>query len=272
MTMTRFEPTTDPKGVSVEDLKKYPSLFATTPSPKMSKKYTFLSTADIVMPLLKEGYAITHVTQRATRLGHRDPRFTRHLVRMRRLKDKPIVGDVFPEVHISNSHDGQSRYIMHGGLLRLACLNGMAISTIEFKGLSLIHRGDLEGMLAQIREAMTQAASAGQTVEKMAKKVLTPAQQKKFAHEGAKLVFDYKYNKLDFNTDVLLVPRRPEDNQNDLWTIYNRVQENLIRGGVRIAHQTSGAERVSTTRGVSHIRREVDVNIGLWQLASRMAA
>jgi Domain of unknown function (DUF932) len=271
-TMSRFAPTTDPHGLTMEQLRAYPALFATAPHPKMSKKYTFLSTADVIEPLLKRGYAVTHVAQRATRFGHRDPRFTRHLVRLRRLKDKPIVGDVFPEVHISNSHDGQSRWILHGGLLRLACLNGMAISTIEFKGVSLIHRGELETLLKQIGEGVTQAAKAGEAVEKMSKIVLTEKKQLSFAHEAAKLVFDYKYGKLDFDTRVLLTPRREEDNKNDLWTVYNRVQENLIRGKVEIDRQTSSGTRHATTRGITHIRREVDVNIGLWQLASRVAA
>ena len=270
-TMLRFAPKTDPHGLTLEQLRAFPSLFAQQAAPKMSDRYTFLSTADIIAPLLKEGYAVTHVTQRATRWGHRDPRYTRHLVRMRRLKDKPIVGDVFPEVHISNSHDGQSRYQMWGGLLRLACLNGMAVSTLEFKGLSLIHRGELEPMLAQIREGITQAAGAGKLVEKMAAKILQPSAQKKFAREAAGLVFNYKGGQVDFDTSVLLTPRREEDNKNDLWTVYNRVQENLIRGGVEIVHLT-GQEKKATTRGVTHIRREVDVNLGLWQLATRMAA
>lgn len=274
MSITRFAPVTDPKGLTEEQLRAYPSLCATAASPKMSTKYTFLSTMDIVSPLLKSGYAVTHVTQRATREGHRDPKFTRHLIRLRRLKDKPIVGDVFPEVHITNSHDGQSRYRMHGGLLRLACLNEMAISTIEFKGLALIHRGALAELHKQIAEGIDQASSAGKIVEKMSKKILTEKSQLSFAREAAGLpsAFGYKSSKLDFDTRVLLTPRREEDNQNDLWTVYNRVQENLIRGKVEIERQTGSGSRHATTRGITHIRREVDLNIELWQLASRIAA
>ena len=108
-TMSRFPSVTNPNGITLEEMRNYPSVFATTAHPKMSDRYTFLSTADIIEPLLGEGYVCTHVVQRSTRQGHRDPRFTRHLVRLRRLKDKPIVGDVFPEFQLENSHDGQSR-------------------------------------------------------------------------------------------------------------------------------------------------------------------
>jgi hypothetical protein len=265
--MTRFPSVTDPQGLSAEQLKKFPAIFATAPHPKMSERYTFLSTADVIEPLLKEGYVVTHANQRATRFGHRDPRFTRHLVRLRRLKDKPIVGDVFPEVHIANSHDGQSRWLMFGGLLRLACLNGMAFTTLQFKGVSLFHKGELEPMLKQIREGVKQAASAATIVERMVKKKLSEASQKAFAKKAAELVFE----NTDFDSSVLLLPRRDEDKKDDLWTVFNIIQENLVRGGIKIQH-TTGQQRSATTRGITHIRRELDTNLGLWQLASRMAA
>jgi hypothetical protein len=265
--MTRFPSVTNPDGLTREELRKFPALFAKGAHPKMSDRYTFLSTAYVIEPLIKDGYAVTHVTQRATRFGHRDPNFTRHLVRLRRLKDKPIVGDVFPEVHLENSHDGQSRHRLFGGLLRLACLNGMAFSTVAFKGIALIHRGNLEEMLKQIREAVTQAGSASQFVEKMAAKKLAPAAQLRFAQKAAEVVFD----NVDFDTKTLLVPRREQDKGADLWTIYNVVQENLVRGGIQIQH-TTGQGRSATTRGITHIRRELDTNLALWQLAMKMAA
>jgi Domain of unknown function (DUF932) len=270
--MIRFASITNSDGIVASELAKYPSLNATTASPKMSEKYTFLSTMDIISPLLKSGYSVTHVNQRATRPGHRDPRFTRHVVRLRRMKDKPIVGDVFPEVQIVNSHDGQSRYQMFAGLLRLACLNGMAISTVEFKGLRLIHRGELDILHKQIADGITQAADAGKIVEKMAKKVMTEKAQLSFAREACEVVFNYKASKVDFDTRVMLAPRREDDTKNDLWTVYNRVQENLIRGKVEIDRQTSSGAHRRVTRGITHISREIDVNIGLWQLASRKVA
>jgi hypothetical protein len=143
----------------------------------------------------------------------------------------------------------------------------MAFSTLEFKGISLFHRGDLEAMLKQIREGVTHAASAAQFVEKMSAKKLTPAAQKLFAARAAKVVFET----VDFDTATLLTPRREQDNGNDLWTTYNVVQENLIRGGLKIEH-TTGQQRKATTRGITHIRRELDTNLALWQLATKMAA
>lgn len=271
--MSRFPSVINPEGLTAQQLKQFPSIFATAPSPKMSERYTFLSTADIIEPLLKEGYICTRASQRATRYGHRDPKFTGHSVTLRRAKDKPVVGDVYPTVQILNSHDGQCRYKMFGGLERLLCLNGMAVTTLDFKGVLLFHRGELDPMLKQIREGVTQAASALAIVEKMAKKILSPQAQRAFAQKAALLMWDTGRHRaaVDFDTSLLLRTRREGDQGNDLWRIYNVVQENLIRGGIEIQH-TTGQQRSARTRGITHIRRELDVNLGLWQLANRLAA
>lgn len=264
-TMNRYPAVVNSKGLSVDQLKQFPALFATTPHPKMSERYTFLSTADVIEPLLQEGYICTRVAQRATRHGHRDPRFTRHVVTLRRVKDKPVVGDVYPTVQMCNSHDGQCRYQLFGGIERLVCLNGMTVSTLEFKGLSLFHRGDLKAMLDQIKDGVFKAASALKIVEKLAALKLTAARQKTFAQKAAELVWDT----VDFDTGILLGSRREGDNGDDAWRVYNRIQENLIRGGVEIQH-TTGQARGATTRGITNIRRDLDVNLGLWQLASKL--
>jgi len=230
----------------------------------MSERYTFLSTADIIEPLLKEGYVVTNVSQRATRHGHRDPRFTRHCVRLRDTSRKPVVGGVYPEVVISNSHDGQSRYTMHGGILRLDCLNGLTTSLLNFKGVSLFHRGELEPMLMAIREGISKASEAIDVVQKMTAKKLSTQSQRNFAKKAAELVWDT----VDFDTNVLLNSRRSADEGDSLWLVLNRVQENLIRGGVEIQH-TVGQGRPATTRGITNLRRSLDLNLDLWQLAAK---
>lgn len=264
--ITRFPSITQADGLTKEQLKSFPSIFATDAHPKMSDRYTFLSTAEIIEPLLKEGYVCTHVSQRATHAGHRDPRFTRHLVRLRRKSEKPAVGDVYPEVVLGNSHDGQSRLHLHGGLLRLACLNGMTVSVVGFKGISVFHRGALEPILEQIRAAVDSASSVISIVEKMAAKKLSATTQKTLARKAAELVYDT----VDFDTSPLLASRRADDEGDSLWLVFNRIQENLMRGGVSIQHET-GQHRSAITRGITHIRRSIDINLDLWQLATKLA-
>lgn len=239
-----------------------PSVFAKTASPKMSDRYLFVSTADVVTPLLSQGYSITHAVQRSTRRDGRDPNFTRHMLRLRRNDEKPVLGEVFPEVVISNSHDGQARIVIHGGLFRLVCSNGAVVGHGQTFKAGFRHLGDAEKVRDGIREAVEGSRAALALVQKMAKTKLTEKQQLKFAAEAALLAWEEE----KMEPSLILEARRTEDQGSDVWKVFNRIQENLIRGGVRFPSGSSN--RTFMTRGITHIGRSIDLNRGLWDLAT----
>ncbi len=63
--------------------------------------------------------------------------------------------------------------------------------------------------------------------------------------------------------------RRSADLSNDLWTVYNRVQESLIRGGLRYVDKDGDFK---TLRKISSIDSVSKVNKELWNLAKGFAA
>ncbi|MFP3531730.1 DUF932 domain-containing protein, partial [Burkholderia sp. SIMBA_013] len=65
----------------------------------------------------------------------------------------------------------------------------------------------------------------------------------------------------------LLAPRRFEDRRDDLWTVFNRVQENLTKGGL---HGRSRTGRAMSTRPITGIDQDVKLNRALWMLADAM--
>jgi hypothetical protein len=64
-----------------------------------------------------------------------------------------------------------------------------------------------------------------------------------------------------------LAPRRFEDRRDDLWTVFNRVQENLTKGGL---HGRSRTGRSMSTRPITGIDQNVKLNRALWMLADAM--
>ncbi len=62
----------------------------------------------------------------------------------------------------------------------------------------------------------------------------------------------------------LLEARRELDQGNDLWRVYNVVQENMMRGGLTYLNQRG---RLSSTRGICAIREDVRINTALWGAA-----
>ena len=65
----------------------------------------------------------------------------------------------------------------------------------------------------------------------------------------------------------ILRPLRPDDDRPDLWSVFNRVQEHLTKGGV-VARNANGQRQ--TTRAVRGIDQNVKLNRALWLLADRM--
>lgn len=252
----------NPSVLTLEAVRKIaPSVFAKSASPKMSERYLFLSTADVIAPLLSQGYSITQAVQRSTRRNGRDPNFTRHMLRLRPDGAKPVVGNTVPEVVVSNAHDGQARFVIHGGLFRLVCSNGMVVSMGQSYGAGFRHLGDAEKVRDGIREAVEGSKAILGTVQKMTKKNLTAKQQTRLASSAAELVWDEQ----KFTPDLLLEARRDEDKGDDLWRVFNRIQENIVRGGVRFV--SAASNRSFMTRGITHIGRSIDLNKGLWDLA-----
>ena len=65
--------------------------------------------------------------------------------------------------------------------------------------------------------------------------------------------------------------RRIDDRAPDLWTTFNRVQENVIRGGMRgQSVDANGRRQVRAVRAVTGIDQDVKLNRALWTLAEEM--
>lgn len=73
--------------------------------------------------------------------------------------------------------------------------------------------------------------------------------------------------------EQLLIPRRHDDRADDLWTVWNVVQENAIKGGLRgVGRDDLGRPRRVTSRAVNGIDQDIKLNKALWLLGERMAA
>jgi hypothetical protein len=109
--------------------------------------------------------------------------------------------------------------------------------------------------------------------------ILNDNAQQEFAMKAFAIRFpeyvDVKTNQVDYskvqknlNVDEILKAVRPEDNGTDLWRVYNRVQEHIIKGGFQHIGQTNKAK---ATRPLTNIRMNMIVNKGIWQLAEEFA-
>jgi hypothetical protein len=244
-----------------------PSIFAPAAHDSRSARYTYIPTIDVVEALRAEGFEPFYAAQSRTRdLERRD--YTRHMLRLRHVDQVArAVGDEIPEIALINSHDGTSSYQMYAGLFRLVCTNGLLVGSSTLNEIRVPHSGDvvgrvIEGAFSVVKEfdRIQDNAASMKAIE------LSDGEARAFGN--AALVAKYgERPAYPVSADQVLGQRRWDDRRTDLWSTFNRVQENLIRGGLRGRTATGRRQR---TRAIQGITENVQLNRALWTLADQM--
>lgn len=264
--------------LTLDQIARYaPSALATRPHESRSARYTYIPTVDVIQGMMRAGFQPFSASQSRSRIEGKSE-FTKHMIRFRHpdLKMVQAVGDIVPEVILVNSHDGTSAYKLIAGLFRLVCTNGLMVADSTMGSISVQHKGDI---IAEVVSASNQIIEGSQkslgAVDQWSRLQLTDGEQKAFAEAAHTVRFADSDGKVTtpITAEQLLRPRRSEDNAGDLWRTFNRVQENVIRGGIHAVQRDANGRRLRlvTTRQVKGIDQDVKLNRALWQLAERMA-
>jgi hypothetical protein len=265
------------RALTEDELRKLaPSIFATEAHSSRSDRFAAIPTIEVLRGLAKEGFHPVGAKQSVARLDDRRD-FTKHLIRLRRLDnvEKYRVGDTVCEMLLKNANDGTSAYDLLAGLFRICCLNSMVAQTGTIDSLKVRHSGDvthkvIEGTYRVLGEA--QKALAAPTEWSTMR--LARDEQQVFAEAAHVLRFGDADGEVTtpIQPEQLLRPRRTEDRSNDLWSTFNVVQENVIKGGLHgVGRDANNRRRRVTTRAVNGIDQDVKLNKALWVLAERMA-
>lgn len=253
--------------IDTESLKEIvPSVFASRRNIKMSEKYVHVRSADILETLAERGFVVTSAAQDTAR--ERDPNYVRHELRLThesRIGEPAKVGGTVPQIVIENSGNGRTKFRSRAGLYRYWCANGCTMGT-SFETIELIHMHDAAAQVADMLERITgQFERIEAAVEAWHKIKLSRYKQTNFAKKALELRFGEKSAKA-YDPKVLLTVNREMDEGDDLWHVFNRVQENVLRGGFS---DKDGGRKIRQLNGITSQR---DLNVGVWDLAEKMAA
>jgi hypothetical protein len=257
-TSTAFE-----SALSLDELhRRVPAVFAQSASDRTSPRYTFIPTREVLNGLMSAGFL--PVEARQARVRKTNPVHARHLVRLRRRYEVVELRDAVPEIVFLNSHDGSSNYQLRMGVFRVVCTNGMIVSQGAFPGYCVAHRGNVvDEVIAAAMDMAERFPLLASQVERMERRWLSAAAQIDLAERSLALRYpDVAMSGIQ--PSQLLSCRRAADAGDDLWRTLNRIQENLMRGGVS---RRTPSGRLVRTRGLSAIRQEVRLNSALWDLA-----
>jgi len=256
--------------MQTQELTKYaPAVFGQTPKQGLSEKYALISTRHVLERLASAGWRVVeaHQTRAKSDVG---ALVCRHMVKLRHpdMERMDAKGDVIPEFSLLNSHDGSSAYQLHMSIFRKVCANGLIVADSVSHHLSVRHSGKAaEQVVDASFRIIDEAGRVLDNVRSFQSRLLTPAERQDFAARALNLRWPFEKGvKPPVTAAQLLEPRRYGDNEADLWTTFNVVQENIIRGGVPGKTQTG---RRYTTRAVGGVNANVRLNKTLWELAEQ---
>ena len=241
-----------------------PSIFADAPHESRSQRYAYIPTATVLTELRKEGFQPFMVTQTRVRdEGKRE--HTKHMVRLRHAGQ--INAAEANEIILLNSHDGTSSYQLLAGMFRFVCKNGLVCGD-TVADVRVPHKGDVAGQVIEgACEVLHGFDRALESRESMQAITLDTGESEVFARAALSLKYDDPDKPAPITETQILMPRRVDDRRPDLWSVFNRTQENLIKVG--LSGRTANGRRQST-RPVQGIDTNLRLNRALWLLADGM--
>lgn len=250
-------------------LAKAPSIFTVGTKEGLSKNYKQYKTCEVLEAMKGEGWWPVRVQQRATRIPSKEG-FQKHMVRLRKFEHlTPKIGtEVFPELILTNSHDGFASYKLQAGLYRQVCSNGLCIGDGMISSINIRHVGfDPSKVIEASYEIVKDIPNALAMVEGMKAIDMSTADMLSFANEALTTRFDASAD-IIIDPQQVLSTRRYDDKAPTLWNTFNKVQENIIKGGIEYMTIDSEGKRHSRkARAVKSIGEDIRINQNLWALA-----
>lgn len=246
-----------------------PAVTAGKPYHNVSQRYAFVPTIEVVEMLTSRGWWPTKARQARVNRKERSG-FQRHLVRLAHEKDLVAKepGDRV-ELVLLNSHDKNCAFALMAGIFRLVCENGLIVGQEKF---AFRHKHiflEQEELFTNIHAIENNASRIHENIGQFQKLDMGDRERKRFAKKATEIAWR-EVSKSPIKPEALLTPRRKVDEHKDLWTTYNVVQENLMKGG--LPGKSRKSNRQVKTRQITSVKKDVKMNAALWQLTENTAA
>lgn len=236
------------------------------PSPDVSDKYMFIDTKKVIADMADLGYQVADFSRpkARTKAGH----YGIHQVDFRKPENMARPNGEAPRVIFMNSYDGSKKAQIVSGVIRFICTNGLVAGDIH-QNEKFLHLGDYEEqLLAHIKSSTQTADRVFGRIETFQTVSIDPHLALEMADRAGRLRFPVGDDPLPVKAKTLLQPRRREDMSDSLWMTWNRLQENLLKGGVPIMAEDG---RVTLSRPLQQIQKAHDLNRDLWNLLEEYA-
>lgn len=265
--------------------KRCPLAYVETPTNKnVSEKYVIANTATVISDMEKLGWKVVDAKQRkGKKTASGTTRFSYHMICFQNPDVKIIKTvtnpdgtvneevDCYPRIILTNSHDGLNCFHFRVGLFRLVCSNGLVIATDKFADLKIRHINyTMDELRALVNKVIEELPNQVELMTQMKSRVLTEDEKKAFVLDMLKI---RKGKDLEDVLEVddetvldMLEPVRDEDKSDDLWTVFNVLQEKVIKGGFSIGQEGKKARKA---RKVTGFVKDLELNQKMFKAAMK---
>jgi len=261
--------------LSIEQVRQAaPTAFVESPAPTTSQRYSFIPTFRIIEDMERLGWFVREAKGMKSR--GKNPIRTQYGAHMVRFfnPDITIMGEngveAYPEILIKNNSMGVGKLQVEVGVIRMACSNGLIVKDQDFGSFNMRHRmytfEDIQNLVNSVVERLPIAV---EKINRFSQIEMTPAQMREFATKALQTRLSSDRQVTDSEVDGILASRRPADEGNTLWKVFNRVQENLVRGGVSVVNRKGKLKRM---KAITNFAQDMKLNGELWEVANAYAA
>jgi hypothetical protein len=216
---------------------------------RIKQKEFYIPTLDVVTKLQNEGWQLSGVAEQRGKNRKIDSNYVQLQHPDFAIQNNKGKDEAFTSITLSNSCNGSSPLQMDLGTYRLVCSNGL----ITFDGFEKnkikhteVNYRDLDRLVASMNGKANNLLT---DVNEMKYTGLSIEDMRELARNAASL----RYDDLSLiNIDDLFAVSRVEDESNDLWTVFNRIQENL-------------------THDITNMKEDIKLNQQLFALAENFA-
>lgn len=276
-----------------KDYTRSASIMATRSASTTSDKYAFVPTYEVINKLEDSGWEVKDWretgAQKEDNIG-----FQKHIIRLRKQgqENKMLeVNEIIPEIVLTNSHDAGSAFNLMAGLFRCFCSNQCVVSESTIASHRVLHKGyNHEQILDAVYRIVEDTPKVIDNVNKYKNIQMSQTDRQLMGETALEMLYGEegetdKWEEFDLSlsAEKLIIPRRSQDSQKNLWTTYNTIQEKFLQGG-RFMVSKEEADyynkrgwnnlnwiKAGKTKKIKAIDKDVKLNRALWTLTENQA-
>lgn len=270
-----------------------PAVFSASKAEHLTDRYVSLHTSDLIPVMQDYGYVPVQAAQRGSRkvknpagISNNSEKssglsesFNAHLLSF--AHTSTLNQDLRPEIILYNSHDGSSSVQLYAGCYRFICSNGI-VAGEGFNQRMYHSKSGLQGFEEMLKNTVESLPEVQARIQRLKQVQLDAEQSRQLAKMGVSTRWDMLPSDTheitgtyaDYRTvQNALRSIRYEDMYSDAFTVFNRIQEAVIRGNAYVQSFTKanpyGAPRKA--RAVGSAKESIRINTELWNAAEEVA-